>query len=855
MLKIYDLRLDGALISSLRGNQALTNNPEISWAVGSVGEDTFQTAYEAEFIRDGICIWNTGKVETDKQKLTYAGETLKAGDRVEFKIKVWGNSGSVGSVCDAFDYILLDNWTAPWITCKGEREKYRPVRFSSEVQIPEDIESCCLYVCGIGYQKVRIDGFEIDDAVLDPAFTDYDMRCCYMAYPNPADLTPGKHTLTVDVANGWRYEASGMLKNLNDGKGANFSGPIQLTILLRIRLKDGSEYDITTDDEWKWSYFGITYAGIFNGEHYDARFEEEWNSVEITAPPSENTTMMPMVFPPILDQETYSPVDVWQPEKGRYIVDFGQNIAGVTQIRLPKAAPGTKITIRHAEVLDENGNLYTAPLRGAEQTDSYTYSGDDDVFYEPEFTYHGFRYAEVTGYPDILTDMDIISVSRYSNIGLRGDFRCGSPMLNAINDICVKTELANIHSILTDCPQRDERMGWMNDATVRFEETPYNFETGRVWPKITADIVDTQRRFGDGAFQCTAPAVWGGHPADPVCTSFLMAGYMDWLHNGRTASIEIGYEGYKAWEDVLLSKSDNYIVNYSYYGDWASPAFACVGYPEQDGANSAITPGIFMSTGYSYLNCKLIAKFAGILGNTDDVEKYEGLAEKIKTAFLDKWYCGNGIFADKSTLEDGESPQPMSQACQCFPVWLGIIEGKDAQDAADALVKKIEADGNRFTTGNLCTRYLFDVLTARGHSDKALELLMSESYPSYGFMLQNEATTVWERFELKKNPGMNSHCHPMYGAVGYWFYSHLAGIQPLEDGYRRVRIAPANECGLLSCQASVNSPYGKISVRWTKKYGEYQLYCQIPFGVKADIDFGGVQKTVEAGYHVYNYKA
>jgi alpha-L-rhamnosidase len=410
-------------------------------------------------------------------------------------------------------------------------------------------------------------------------------------------------------------------------------------------------------------------------------------------------------------------------------------------------------------------------------------------------------------------------------------------LVNAIQKALIQTEKSNIHSILTDCPQRDERMAWMNDATVRFEETPYNFDIGRLFPKVVRDCMDVQDQ--QGAITCTAPFAFGARPADPVCTAYLMAGWQAYMHTGNLDILSEGYAGFKAWNMFLESKSENWIVNYSYYGDWAAPVYAC---QSEEYAVSAVTPGILMSTGYFYFNELLLENIARQLGKRNEAAQHKVKSDKIRQAFLEKWW-------DPVTAKVGTG----SQGCQSFALWLDILPQHDRQRAADRLHNDLVEKGYRFTTGNLCTRYMMDMLARYGYLEDAWLLVTREEYPSYGFMIQQEATTIWERFELKKNPTMNSHNHPMYGAIGYWFYAYLAGVIPLEPGWKVFQVAPMAPRNLLSASAEIETPYGDITVRWVKRYGELHLYINVPHGTKAEVKLpGNDMVTVEAGTHHFS---
>ena len=499
---------------------------------------------------------------------------------------------------------------------------------------------------------------------------------------------------------------------------------------------------------------------------------------------------------------------------------------------------GQTVTMQHAEELDENGALYTAPLRSAQATDRYTASGDERDFaiWQPRNTYHGFRYVRVTGLGDAFDADRFEAVELHTDLEKKSFFRCGEARVNALHEMCAATERANQHSILTDCPQRDERQGWMNDATVRFEETPYNFEIGRMFPKLIRDLIDEQG--ADGAITCTAPFVYGGRPADPVCSSFLVAGYECLLHDGNDDAIREAFDRFAAWENCLIAHSDDYIVNYSYYGDWAGPAYACT---DVNSAPSAVTPGVFMSSGYSYYNCRLLALFAARLNRAGDEKHWLDMAERVKAAIIGKWYN-----AETAVMATG------SMACQVFSLWLGLIPESDRARAIKRVHDELIESGDRFTTGNLCTRYLMDMLCEGGYLEDAWRLAIRQDYPSWGYMAQQEATTVWERFELKKNPGMNSHNHPMYGAVDYWLYAYIAGIRPLTAGYEQILIKPYMPEGLMSAQAVVDTARGEVAVRWMKRYGGTHLHVTVPFGATARVEFMGETHEVGSGFHAFS---
>lgn len=836
---------------SARMRMTDTKTPRFSWSILSGKADDRQTAYDLTVWHGGTCLYTAGWTESGEQSCVYAGNDLPAGQELTLKITLRDRDGNESEpYAGSFRCGVLEDWTGRWIGC-GEDNGRKVLYFRRDFTLErDDIKEACLFVAGIGYHSILLNGGKIDDAVMDPAFSDYRKSCYYAVLPvDPAQIRKGKNTVGIEVANGWRKNPDPLITAMANGKTPPIFGEPALNAVLKIFFADGTEYTLSTDDSWSWKYGAVTEAHIFDGETYDARLSDpDWAGVmtepegfrpaAVTAGPE--GVLRPMGIAPVREQEIYRPVEITEPEKGTFIADFGQNLAGVARLRLPALMKDDTVTIRYSEELDEEGFLFTEPLREAKQCDTYIASGDerDLVFWQQKFTYHGFRYAEIRGLR-YLTAGDICAVAEYTDAASGSTFRCGSPVVNAIQKLVVQTEKANIHSILTDCPQRNERMAWMNDATVRYEETPYNFRVYRLFAKVVHDIMDTQNE--EGAFCCCSPRIsFGGIPADPVCSSFLVAVKEAYMHTGNRALVEEAFDALAAWENCLLTRSDGYIVTYSYYGDWAGPGYACVG--GDDGAKSAVTIGILMSTGYSYFNSRTLAEFAGILGREDDRMKWTETAGKIRDAFLAKWW-------DPATAKVGTG----SQGSQAFALWLGILPEDKRQAAADVLHRDLAENDYRFTTGNLCTRYMMDALTEYGYLEDAWTLLTKETYPSFGYMLQNEATTVWERFELKKNPDMNSHNHPMYGAVGYWFYAYLCGVVPTEPAYRRVRIRPYYPEKLLSAQCCVETEKGQIAVRWNKRYGSTILAVSIPVGVTADIDVNGTVRTCGAGYHHFSF--
>ena len=614
--------------------------PLFSWACAA-GDGETQAAFSLRVLHDGEAVWQTGWHASQEQSCRYGGPALTPGEVYTLELRLRSGCGAESAPeCRRFCPGSVD-WDAEWLFADGAASD-AVIDFVHDFTCEKPVASACLFVCGLGYHKVELNGKAVFAEPMNPAYSQYDRRAYYSVVPElEGVLRPGVNRIGVRVAAGWRRPDS-ICYNLVQ-RIASYTGKTQLSAMLRIRYTDGSVAWLKTGEDWRWMPDAIVSSDIFDGERRDqSRFVPGWSlpetplaesyPVSLTEAPC--ARLQPQTLEAICEQETYPARTVAETAPGVWSADFGQNMAGVCRIRIPRDIPaGTEITLRHMEFLDEDGRLYLPQLRNAASVDTYIAAGNgrDPEFWQPEFTYHGFRYAEVTGYPGPLLRGDIEAQSLYTDVFSDGFFTCGEPLLNTIYKCSLQGEKSNIHSVLTDCPQRDERMGWLNDATSRFEATPYIADVGRLFPKIVRDCMDVQD--ADGSITCTAPFAFGCRPADPVCSSYLLAGWEAWLHTGNLEILEEGFEGFAAWNAFLRSHSENGIVDYSYYGDWAAPAYAC---QSEEFAVSAVTPGILMSTGYYYFNSRLLAQIAGLLGKPERAEAFRREAEGIREAFLKK---------------------------------------------------------------------------------------------------------------------------------------------------------------------------------------------------------------------------
>ena len=799
------------------------DNPVFSWSASSEMNRSVQSGFALRVYKSaggmGTPVWSYEDNACSEQSVAYAGKPFEAGEKYAVCVRLTDNYGRTSQWSEPREFTAgrLD-WQAGWIAVKEDKVRV-PAEFYTQFENNGDIADAALFVCGIGYHRARINGIELKRGELAPSYTNFARLCCYEVLQAGPLLQRGVNTVAITVADGWRRMDSQFIFD-HIRREIEFFGVPQLTASIKLTLTDGSvKWIHTNSKDWKARRTPIIEANLYDGMVYDERLEAEPEALTVIDAPAMGI-MRADAAEPITMHEVYKPKSIFWPKPGVAVVDFGQNIAGVCRLRLPAyMQKGQSITIEHAEMLDEDGTLYTAPLRGVKARDTFISAGGEykERYFVPSFTYHGFRYAQIHGYEDI-TEQDIEAVALYSDMATGSFFECGNPLLNKIHKNCVQTEKANIHSIFTDCPQRNERMAWINDLTPRFEALPYNFNVSRLFTKTVRDIINDQL---DGMIAYTNPYIYSARPADPVCSSFLIAGLECLLYAGNDRLLKEAFDNFRAWEDYLLGRSEDYILNYTLNGDWASPAYACI---DEERCYSAVTPGELLSTGYSYYNCTLLSVFADRLGRTEEAEKYADTAQKVRRAFLDKWF-------DAQTGRVGTG----SDACQAFALWLDILPEEHRTQAAKLMRDQLAANDYRFTAGSICLRYMVEMLTRYGYVDDAYRLMTLDRYPSYGYSVQNEGTTIWERFELKKNPTMNSHSHPMYASVNKWLYAYICGVSVLSPACSEIRIQPYFPAGLLSAQCRIETVKGDIAVRWVRRYGGLHIYVTVPFGVKAQL--------------------
>lgn len=843
-------------VADLRCEQAAnplgvdTREPRLGWRLTSRDRGERQTAYqilvastEALLAQGRGDLWDSGKTTSGESNLVpYKGAPLRPRQRAHWKVRVWDARGqATGYSAPAWwEMSLLDpgEWKGHWIGVPAGWSG-RALYFRRPFETKKPVSAARVYVSGLGYYELHLDGAKIGDHVLDPGWTAYDKRVLYATYDVTSALKPGRHMIGAVVGHGWY-------------------GTPKLLLQLEITYADGTTERIASigghpADQPAWSASAGPWLrdSVFDGEEYDARLEkhnwaapgrsntepyprgEGWTTPVHVPPPG--GVMQSQTLEPIRVVETRAPARMTEPKPGVFVFDTGQNLAGWAALRV-RGERGTTITLRFGEYLAKDGTVDQANLRKALATDRYTLKGGGEETWEPRFTYHGFRYVQVEGFPGRPGPNAIAIRVVRSSVEPNGTFSSSHPLLGRIHEMVRWTEMSNLHSVPTDCPQRNERMGWMNDLTVRIDQALYNFDLARFYSKFLDDVRDTQA--ADGTITDTVPYTWGRRPADPVSVSFLLLAWEHYQRYGDTRPMAKHFDGFRAWVDYVAGTAQDGVVPWGSWGDWAPPANVSVQGSIGAGAMAKNTPLPLTSTGYLYYSAMLLSQMAAALGNADAQKKYQDLAARTHEAF-------NRAFFVSETGGYGKN----NQAANSLALAFGLVPEAQRARVLENLVADVKAHDHHLTTGNLCTKYLMEVLTEGGRTDVAFRIATQETYPSWGFMLANGATTVWERWEYLTGGQMNSHNHPMMGSVGSWFYKYLAGIRPdpAGPGFRRFIVRPHPVAGLDWVRATYRSPYGLIESAWRTQGGRFSLRVSVPVGSTATVFVPGAAARITEG--------
>ncbi|NOZ28373.1 MAG: family 78 glycoside hydrolase catalytic domain [Chloroflexi bacterium] len=819
--------------------------PRLSWQIEAPGRNVIQAAYQirvapsADALTSGEdLLWDSGKVASEESiHRVYEGPSLRSGQRCYWQVRVWDRDDRPSDWSEPafWEMGLLspEDWQAKWIEPDLDEDTSIPQpcpMLRTAFTVNGAVKSARAYVTSLGLYEMELNGRRVGDQLFTPGWTSYHKRLQYQTYDVTEYLQPGENAIGVTLGDGW-YR--GYLAF--EGKRNTYGEKLALLLQIRIVYEDGRVEMVCSDESWKSSTGPIRMSDIYKGEIYDARLEKPgwsqagyddstWSGVRVVEHSKE--ILVAPAGPPVRRIQEIRPVEIIRTPAGELVFDMGQNMVGWVRLSV-HGDPGTVITLRHAEVLDQEGNLYTENLRSADQTDRYILKGEGEETFEPHFTFHGFRYVAVEGYPGEPTLDDLTGIVIHSDITPTGHFECSHPLINQLQHNIVWGQKGNFLDVPTDCPQRDERLGWTGDAQVFARTACFNMDVAAFFTKWLRDLALDQRE--DGNVPWVIPnalgpanagsAAWGDAAAIVPWTIYLCY--------GDRRILESQYESMKAWVEYIRAQAgDEYLWNTGFhFGDWLSVTSPDARWP------NAATDFDLIATAYFAYSTSIVQRTAQILGKEEDAREYADLLAKIRQAFREEFVTGRGRLS------------PNTQTAYVLALAFDLLSEEQRPEAARRLVEDIRRRDNHLSTGFVGTSYLCHVLSRMGYLDVAYTLLNQETYPSWLYALQWGATTIWERWDgIKPNgefqdPSMNSFNHYAFGAIGHWLYSVVAGIDvdPDRPGYKHIRIQPHPGGGLTHARATLHSMYGPIESSWELTEDRFHLSVSIPANTHATV--------------------
>ncbi len=694
------------------------------------------------------------------------------------------------------------------------------------------VASATLHVSALGVFEATLNGRPVSDDVLSPGWSSYEWRLRYRSY-DVGDLlaTAGDGAvLGVLLGNGWYRGRLGW-----KGMRALYGDRLGLIAQLEVAFDDGHQQLVVTDDSWSAGPSDVVADDIYDGQTVDARRRDDSWTRPGTAPAGwgpverlefDTGLLAPYVGPPVVRQETLRPTAIWTSPSGRTLVDFGQNLVGWLRLRVQGEA-GRQVTVRHAEVL-EHDELGVRPLRTAEATDRFVLSGDEDVF-EPTLTFHGFRYAEVEGWPGALTADDLEAVVVHSDLRRTGHFECSDPMLNQLHRNVVWGLRGNFLDVPSDCPQRDERLGWTGDIAVFSPTAAFLYDVDGFLRDWLVDV-GLEQRAADGVVPFVVPDALKYSPPTDFPAVEATAVWSDaavwvpwalWQAYGDASVLEAQYDSMSAHVrrvESLLSPSGLWDTGFQ-FGDWLDPQA-----PPENPILAKADAGV-VATACLHRSARIVAESAELLGRSEDAAAFADLADRTRDAF------------HKHYVRDDGSIESDAVTVYSLAIVFGLLDEHEAAQAGRRLSELVAENGYHIATGFAGTPYVCDALTLTGHLDDAYRLLLERTCPSWLYPVTMGATTVWERWDSMLpdgsiNPGqMTSFNHYALGAVADWMHRTVGGLAPLEPGYSRVLVAPRPGGGIAEATTGLDTPHGRVEVHWASADGRLSVETTLPEGV------------------------
>ncbi|WP_373516705.1 family 78 glycoside hydrolase catalytic domain [Pricia sp.] len=824
--------------------------PRFSWILKGKGRNRSQSAYQIlvassneKLSQNEGDIWDSGKVRSNStNQIQYEGVSLTSNTRYYWKAKIWDESNQESEWSTpahwSMGLLRFSNWKGLFISHDvgyDKTDKYDslylpPARYlRKSFMLNKKVKKATAYVTALGLYELRLNGKKLGDANFLPGWTDYNKRLYYQTFDITDSLQQGENVIGAVIADGWYsgYIGYALLVRLDKvrefyGVNPSFMGQIH------VEYEDGSSEIIASDTTWKANEGPTREADIIMGETYDARLEnsgwdapnyndKDWKAPKVYTYPNGKLEAHPGTL--VKNRERLKPTEITEPSPGTYVFNLGKNVAGIAELKV-EGPKGTKVQLRFGEILKSDGNIQTENLRLARATDTYILKGVGVETWQPKFTYHGFQYVEVTGYPgkptaDAITGMVLSSIETDAST-----FSSSNAMNNTLFENIRTTQSANFFEVPTDCPQRDERLGWTGDAQTYMRSATYNADVAAFMTKFLIDLDDAQRWYG--AYPNFAPFPYSR--PDQYSPAWMDAGiiipYNMYKVYNDTRILEYMYEGMEEFMQFQEDASTDYLRpgGGNNWGDWLA-------------VNEETSHDFVGASFYGY-DAKLMAEMAEALGKTEDAAKYRTLFENIKKAFAEKY-----ILADGRTSEDTQTTYALALYFDLYPDDL-------AEKGAARLAEKIERNGFKFATGFLGTKHVMLALSKYGYNDISYKIFQQTEYPSWGYSVENGSTSIWERWNSYTkddaensdlNAKMNSFSHYAFGSVAEWMFQHAVGIDTEDSGYRNIIIKPAISKEMDFIKGSYKSINGTISSAWNWKGNKVIMNIEIPINTRAKV--------------------
>lgn len=824
--------------------------PRFSWILKSTRHGVVQTAYQVfvcktlEELEEGKAnVWDSKKVLSDQSiQIFYGGIPLESNKKYFWKVRVWDGEGNTFDSEPAFwtTGLFADtDWKAKWIgldRAVGDDDPDAPHRKLSarmlrhEFKVKKKIKTATAFISGLGLFELYLNGQKIGDQVLAPALTEYDKRTFYMTFDITENLLINDNAIGVILGNG-RYFAP---RGDEPTKTRTFGYP-KVICQIELEYEDGTAETIITDESWKLTTGGpIRKNNEYDGEYYDARMElSGWNEpgyddskwLHAASVDKPGKLLVGQPNEPIRIIEEVMPIEVNEIKPGVFVFDMGQNMVGWVELFV-NGNRGDRVTMRFAETLKDDGGLFLDNIRGAEVTDTYVLKGGGEEYWEPRFTYHGFRYVEITGYPGTPDLSAITGKVIHDALEVTGSFSCSNPLIDNIYKNAYWGIRGNYRSIPTDCPQRDERQGWLGDRSAECTGESYIFNIASLYNKWITDMRDAQLE--NGSIPDVAPSYWPIYSDNTTWPgTFLFASDMLYTQYGDLKVIEDNYPAMQKWISHMSGFLWEGLMPKDTYGDWCVPPEDLSLIHTSDPLRT--TSAEYIGTAYFHQELKMMAKFAGLLGREEDAAGYLKKAAEIKETF-------NNRFLDKYEVRYSNN----SNTANILALAFGLVPPQYTKKITDNLLQKILGEGGiHVGNGIIGGQWLMRTLTSNGHADVAYTLAAQDTYPSWGYMVRQGATTIWELWNGDKgDPAMNSGNHVMLlGDLIIWFYENLAGIKADPDlpAFKHIIMKPVTPPGLSHVTASYRSAYGTIKSSWKLEEGRFIWNISIPANTTASI--------------------